>query len=71
MSAFFLLCASTASKDQGQHVDIVFRYEEKLGHLVVTSLKPMRGEVKIVAHVITIQHSAGKPWLLSFMCMLL
>lgn len=70
MSAFFLLCSSTASEDQGQHVEIVFRYEDKLGHLVVTSLKPMIGEVKIVNHVITIQHSAGHPWLLAFMCML-
>lgn len=55
------MCIMTSQK-QVQHISIAIYIHQK-----ATKLKPLRGKVSIIAHIVTIKSSAKKPWTLAFM----
>lgn len=59
------MCIMTSQK-QLQHISIAIYIHQK-----ATKLKPLRGKVSIIAHIVTIKSSAKKPWTLAFMWMTL
>ena len=60
------MCIMTSQK-QLQHIISTAIYI----HQKATKLKPLTGEVSIIAHIITIKSSPEKPWALAFIWMTL